>query len=351
MQILGVAVAYYAGTYLSVLTKPLELAVTSLWVSAGIGLACLLLFGIRIWPGITIGSFLSNVMAVPPPEAVLVAMGNTLAPVCACLLLRHVGFRIELDRFKDAVLLVLLGAFGAMTLSASIGTSALVIAGAGQPGEFLRMWVVWWSSDVLGVLVVTPFLLVMRGFPQAIRAQFRRGGAWWRRWLELTTLLIAALAITLIGNRTFGVVFVAFPLVVLAALRFQLNGVAPCALIVSASAIDTAAHGYGIFRGRNLYENVTILQVFNGTFVLTGLLLAVVITEWRQARADIQRTCFRLAEVIERLQQSMLPAAEVYKDVQSTAIHISTDSKPPDDAQRLRSGDPDEDEGKATGRS
>ncbi|MEQ7124219.1 MASE1 domain-containing protein [Actinopolymorpha sp. B11F2] len=332
VRVIGVAMAYYAGTYLSVLTKPLGLPVTSLWVSAGIALASLLLFDIRIWPAITLGSFLSNVQAVPAPEALLVSLGNTLAPVCAYLLLRRVGFRIELDRFRDALSLVLLGAFGAMSLSAALGTAALVVADVLPARQFLQVSVVWWSSDVLGVLVVAPFILVLNRFLRAMRDEPRlaiRVGSW--RGLELAGLLLTTLTLTIIGDREFGVPFISFPLVVLAALRFQLNGVAPCALIVSAVAIDTAAHGYGLFEGRNLYENVVILQVFNGTFVLTGLLLAVVIAEWRQARADVQQTCFRLAEVVERLHQSLLPDAESYREMshgeeQSTTRKQSTGS-------------------------
>lgn len=312
IQALGVAFAYYVGTKISVLTTPIGLPVTSLWISAGVALFCLLTFGIRVWPGITLGSLVSNLAAVPPPEALLVSLGNTIAPLCAYLLLRHVGFRLEMDRIRDALSFVLLGAFGAMALSASVGTMALVAAGLWPPTRFLQMWMVWWSSDVLGVLVVTPLLLVLRRFREVTQVR------WWRL-LEFAALLSTTLVITLAGTRNFGEIFLAFPLVVLAAMRFQLNGVAPCALIVSAVAIDSVGHAYGRFEGRGLLTNVMILQVFNGTLVLTGLLLAVVITQWRQARAEIERTYLKLAEVVERLHQSMLPDAAYVQGLRNNA--------------------------------
>ena len=316
MQVLGVAAAYYAGTVVSVLTTPQGIPVTSLWISSGIGLFCLLSLGVRIWPGILLGSFVSNVSAVPPLEALLVALANTLAPVCAYVLLRHVGFRLELDRIKDALAFVVLAAFGAMSVSASIGTLALVAAEVLPASKFLQGWTVWWSSDVLGVLVVTPLLLVARRLPQVAHVS---------RWrlFEFSCLLLATLAITAYGAMRFGELFLAFPLIVLAALRFQLNGVAPCALIASAVAINVIARGNGVLERSTSLTDILILQAFNGTLVLTGLLLAVVITEWRNARAEVERTYFKLAEVVERLQRSMLPGYEPYSQHRERSLRAS----------------------------
>jgi integral membrane sensor domain MASE1 len=300
-QVFGVACAYYAGTQLSVLSIPPGLPGTTIWISAGLALFCLLVFGLRVFPAIFLGSFLSNIAVVPPPEAVLVALGNTLAPVCACLILRRVRFRLELNRMRDALSLVLLGGFGAMLLSAALGPFALVIAGVRPAPEFLHVWVVWWSSDVLGVLVVTPLLLGLRRLPEALARL-----TWWR-WLELAGLLAATFAVSVVATKSFGGFFLAFPLVVLAAWRFQLIGVAPCAVILSAVSVHATSHGYGLLDERRVLENALILQAFNGTFVLTGLLLAAVITEWRQARVELEQAYAQLAETVDRLQDSMLP--------------------------------------------
>jgi integral membrane sensor domain MASE1 len=261
-----------------------------------------LVLGVRVWPGVALGSFLSNIAAVPTPEALLVATGNTFAPLCACLLLRHCGFRIDLIRVRDALSLVGLGAFGAMLLSAAVGPLALVLAGVWPASAFLNVWMVWWSSDVLGVLVVTPFLLAMHRFRHVLPRI-----VWWR-WLELAGLLLATFAITVVATWSFsGGFFLITPIVVLAAWRFQLVGVTPCAVIVSVVSVYAASHGYGLIGPRHVVENALTLQAFNGTFVLTGLLLAVVITEWRQTRAEIEQAYAKLAETVEHLQESMLP--------------------------------------------
>ena len=202
---------------------------------------------------------------------------------------------------RDALSLVAVGAFGAMLVSAAVGPLALVSAGVWPSSRFLQVWTVWWSSDVLGVLVVTPFLLVMRRFRHVLPRLS------WRRWLEFAGLILATLAISIVATISFGGFFLAFPLVVLAAWRFQLIGVTPCALVVAAVSVSATAHGYGLLEAHRVSENAMILQAFDGTFVLTGMLLAVVITEWRQTRAEMEQAYATLAETVEHLQASMLP--------------------------------------------
>lgn len=301
LRVLGVASTYYVAANIDVFTSPLAGPISSLWIPTGVALACLVTFGLRNWTalGIAIGALASSLPDLPASAAVLVTLGNTCAPVSAYLLLRLVGFREELDRLKDALSLVLLGAFAATTISATLGTVAIIGLTDQLDAGFLQVWAVWWSSDALGVLVVTPFILVLPRLRLARRVA-------WGRWLEMSILLSATLAISVAATRSFGLLFLAFPLVILAAWRFQLPGVAPCTLIVSAVAIDAAAHGYGLFEGRTLLANIAILQVFNGTIVLTGLLLAVVITEWRSSRAAIEHTMARLSDAVDQLQGSML---------------------------------------------
>jgi integral membrane sensor domain MASE1 len=304
LQMLGVALAYYLAALVGLLlTEPFGGPVRSLWIPAGVALVCLLTFGLRTWtwPGIAIGSLASTVPLLPPSAALLVTLGNTLAPVCAYALLRAIDFRKELDRLRDTLALVLLAAFGAMTISATLGAVAITMLTGADPTGFLAVWAVWWSSDVLGVLVVTPFMLVL----PRIRRAF---GAGWVRWLEMALLLLVTFTVSVAATRNFGLLFLAFPLVIWAAWRFQLPGVAPCNLIVSAIAIDAAAHGFGLFAGRPLLANIMILQVFDGTIVLAGLFLAMIITEWRKSHAEIEQAVATLTDALFRLQHSMLPA-------------------------------------------
>jgi integral membrane sensor domain MASE1 len=256
----------------------------------------LLLWGIRMWPGIALGAYLVNVALGPSilPVAVIAA-GNTLAPVCAYLLLRRAGFRIELDRLQDALALVFLGALGGMLISATVGTGVLVLSGALAADEFWPDWSVWWTGDAMGVLVVAPLLLVIRT------------GRWPRsaplhRWAEAAALLASTAVVAVVATHsTLGLLFLVFPFLIWAAFRFQLAGAAPCVLIISVIAINAGTRGSGPFSGHDLLAKMVTLQALNGSVALTALLLAATITERNRTRREIEEVCRRLTEALARL--------------------------------------------------
>ncbi|MFI1399100.1 MASE1 domain-containing protein [Streptomyces sp. NPDC020681] len=298
LRILAVAAVYYGAARLGLLQQLVRGQVTPLWPPTGVALASLLVFGPRIWPGIAIGAFLVNVALGPSFLAVLaITAGNTLAPVCAYLMLRRANFRVELDRLRDVLALVFLGALAGMLISSTLGSGVLLLAGALDTGEFWPAWSVWWTGDAMGVLVVTPFLLVLR------RARWPRdvGGG---RWIEAAVLLLGTLGATLLATSTASsaLLFLVFPFLIWSAFRFQLAGAASCALGVSTLAILAAARESGPFAGHDLFANMVTLQAFNGTTALTALLLAAVITERNETHEEIKQVCARLAEMVAHME-------------------------------------------------
>ncbi len=278
-----VALTYYVSARLSLELALVHGQVTPVWPPTGIALVAMLVLGVRVWPAITVAALAVNLPLGPNPlGAALIAAGNTLAPVAAALLLRYVGFRLELDRLRDAAMIILIGALGGMTISATVGSVVLVASGSVPQSNFAQTWAVWWTGDAMGVLLVAPFLLSFWPRQQAPLLTFRRGA-------ELFVQLVAVGVVTYIvfQNRA-RLEYVVFPLIMLAAFRFRLRGAAPAALIASGVAVLAAVHGNGPFATEDLFQKMVTLQVFNVFVALSSFVLASYV-DTRERKEELAR--------------------------------------------------------------
>ncbi|GAA4877957.1 MASE1 domain-containing protein [Kitasatospora terrestris] len=298
LSILGVALAYWAGGKLGLLAQVVVggIHVTPLWPPTGVAVAGLLLFGLRVWPGIALGALLViSGFGALTPASFGIAAGSTLAPVVAALLLTRVDFRVELDRLRDGVALVFLGALASTLVSATVACLVLVADDALAVDQFWPAWTAWWTGDAMGVLVVAPLLLALYGarMPRDVPLL---------RWVEgLALLVITGGVVVVVTHSPLSLLFLVFPVVMWAALRFQLLGAAPCALVVSVFAVPAAIHHTGPFAGHSVLATMVVLQALNGVAALTGLLLAAVTTERDNTLRTIEQACVALAEVVNRL--------------------------------------------------
>nr|WP_184821367.1 MASE1 domain-containing protein [Streptomyces griseomycini] len=296
LETLAVAVCYHAAGRLGLLRNLIvEGAVVSpIWPPTGVAVASLLFFGLRCWVGIALGA-LSVLMTLTSLRwsSLGVLAGSTAAPVCGYLLLRRVGFRSDLARLRDGLALVFLCALGAMLISSSVG-AGLLVATSDLPGhDFWTVWLAWWVGDAMGVLIVTPLLLLVHRARPAMR---------WSRSVEAVVLaVVAGCSVPLATHGPLSLLFLVYPLLIWAALRFQLAGSMLCALFASVMATLAATDHVGSFDRLSSVGVMVKLQAFNGTMALTALLLSAVITEQRNTRRSVERACQELVEVLEHL--------------------------------------------------
>ena len=169
-----------------------------------------------------------------------------------------------------------------MTISATVGTSVLVLSGAAPVDTFWSTWAVWWTGDAMGVLLVAPFLLSLLPHASSPAPTLRMAA-------ELAGLLvvIGVLTFVLFQNRL-RLEYLVFPLIMVAAWRFRLRGAAPAALIASGVAIWSAVHGAGPFATETLVQKMITLQVFNVCVALTSFVLAAFV-EARESAEEMTR--------------------------------------------------------------
>jgi len=148
--------------------------VTALWPPVGVGIAALVLYGPRLWPGVVIADLLVANFSSPLGTVLGQTVGNTLEVVIAAVLLRRlVGSRVALTRVPEVFALVVCAAVGTC-VSAVFGSTSLRLGHVIQPDEYADVWRTWWLSDFSGALIVTPFLLTwLSRRPSASRAARR----------------------------------------------------------------------------------------------------------------------------------------------------------------------------------
>jgi len=299
---LFVAIAYVVGAKLGFQFAFATKQVTAVWPPTGIALAALLLWGYRAWPGIFVGAFASNAMSAEPLwTAGLVAIGNTLAPLFGCYLLRRFGFDDALARVRDVLVLMLFGSAVAMTISATNGVAALALARIVPWNSFGSVWWVWWTGDAMGVLFTAPLLLTW--IAGTARRQRADGGQ--LELLALAAIVVFASVVTFATN--FPLRFSVYPLVIWAALRFTQRETATAIAIVSGIAVWATAHGLGPFNTGSLDSRLLQLDSWMAVLMGTGLVLGATASEARTARAEQQNLLRATQQSAQRLQEAFLP--------------------------------------------
>jgi anti-anti-sigma factor len=288
-----VAAAYYLTARLSLRVAVVGLVVTPIWPPTGIAVVALLSFGRRLWPAITLAALLVNVpINSSLGGAALIAVGNTAAPLLAVGLLHAVGFRSQLDRLRDALALVLLGALASMALSATLGTAALLVEGKISHSSVASTWATWWSGDATGVLVFAPLLLSLGQVRQLA----------WRRWLEAAGVIasLAFVAYLIFHSPYPETMYLVFPLLIWAAVRFGQLGASLAAVTVVGMTVWAAIDEVGPFAHATLLHRMLTLQTYNAVTALTSFVLAAIMTE----RVGALEREHRHAETLQR---SLLP--------------------------------------------
>jgi signal transduction histidine kinase/integral membrane sensor domain MASE1 len=184
-QVFGLAAAYYILGRLALLLAIPPGYATAIWPAAGVALAGVLLFGYRVWPGIVLGSFWVNVWtSLDATTAVAVLKSISLATsiglgaalqalVGAFLVHRCVGFPNALEREHAIAKFLTLGGPLSCLVSATVGITTLLFGGIVPWANGLFSWGTWWVGDTIGVLIVTPLVLIWMAEPRQVWRQRR----------------------------------------------------------------------------------------------------------------------------------------------------------------------------------
>jgi two-component system cell cycle sensor histidine kinase PleC len=167
-----VAALYFAlGAIVNAFFAAYGLFPAPIWLPTAIAVVAAMLGEARLFPGIFLGSFLTNAVLFAPPLylTTIISATNALGPVAAATVLHRL-------RPPKAVFTSFVGVlrflFCMLILSPTVTATGGAIAMAiGKPLDWERIysiWVSWWLCDSGGTLFLAPALLLWLGVEPAV---------------------------------------------------------------------------------------------------------------------------------------------------------------------------------------
>ena len=243
-----------------------------LWPSSGLALALLLLCGWRIFPAISLGTIAAtSTFGYDPLFRIAGSFGNTLESLIGWYLMTRVcDFSPRLERVRDALILMLLGATIGPLVNSIICIWGLTVTG-GLMGQPIGHWLlVFWTGNMLGILVFTPVFLHL---------SFRRLEAFPANSGSMVWILILIGVVCLgffpksSGNAgLYTVAYLTFPILVWMAISRCHQVTIYVALVTTMATVFTAV-GRGPFNNADVSVTFAVLTVYVLVYCITCLII------------------------------------------------------------------------------
>jgi len=270
-----------------------------LWVPNGILLTALFHYRARGYPAFAALIILAEIVAdyptFPVGQAVTFGAINLLEVMVAYTLLRAWRFNPHFAAPKDIAKFVVAGPGIAACLSALAG-AAVYSSARGSVADFLAYAQVWWFSDGLGLMIITPLVLSL--WPPAPPAQAEWAPLKWYDRLGIAASLGIALAFALSHQQLFFEIRVR-PFILLIptlyfAARFDYRVVTPVMAAAALLILYTIQDGHLPFGPLSIRETVASAQEL--IFIMSAMSLgfSALLAQHRASTNELE------ARVVER---------------------------------------------------
>jgi signal transduction histidine kinase len=322
--ILALALAYY-GTAKLAQSVRYTASVSAVWPPAGLGIAALYLWGLRLWPGIFLGEVLINAElligdhGLPFWSVVGQQTGNMLEIIVGAILLRRlIGPSAALDR-ADQVIGMFVALAIATAISAAVGTISMLAGGVIDASEATTFVRTWWLGDTAGGLIALPLIITWAHDP---RGSFRRIWTWEGALLVLTVVVLSVVSI----SADEPVTYLVFPALIWAALRFGPAGATLSIAVAAGAAIAFTANELGPFAKQPIDHRALSTQLYVAVAALTTLFVGALVSERQRSASELELARRREGE--GALEERHRIARDLHDSVSqalfSTALHTST---------------------------
>jgi PAS domain S-box-containing protein len=268
--------------------------VTPIWLSNGFVVACLLAVDTRRWSWMLaaalVGGLLAGMHAGDSMAINFVLTPSNIFQVWACAwaVRRVLGREIDLGRPRDMITFVGLAGFLVPTVT---GAASSLYHTATRGGDVWSNMAVWVLGDILGVLTLTPCLLVL----SQARAYLRERPASRDGVLAILLLLVATGWVFF--QARYPILFLIPPMMLLVAWRQEVIGGVVGAALVAVIAVLATMSGHGpiqLIKGAS--EQSLVLQLFLAVSIFVSLPVAA----FQRQRRHILDEMARASEAVTR---------------------------------------------------
>ncbi|MEQ8329859.1 MAG: MASE1 domain-containing protein [Longimicrobiales bacterium] len=286
-----------------------------IWLPSGIAVATGLLVRFPVWPGVAAAGALVTAATGGSPLYVMgTALANGLEVGASVAVLRRVGFRTSMNRVSDVLILLGLAAGVAAFLASLLSVSALALVGGVPEGAFVRLWMMWWLTHGMGMLVVVPVVLTsLHGRREAFRRPFEFVGVLLCIGVAAWVPFVSDPASPI--SRLF---FLPFPFLLWAAIRMGMSGAALGTLVVTGAAMTAAVLDWGPLVGGTPNQTLVLTWFYSNVVVIATLISAAIVVGWREARDAHRLEERRLRAVLDATDQGI-----VVTDADGSVTHVN----------------------------
>ncbi|HEY7230007.1 MAG TPA: MASE1 domain-containing protein [Pseudolabrys sp.] len=289
--LLVVALAYFLLAKLGLRLASINPSASPVWPPTGLAFAAVILGGLRIWPAILAGAFAANAVTAGTLEtSAAIAVGNTLEGVVGGYLIAQWcgGTQAFVTPARIAKFAIVCASLPTM-ISATIGVSALYVAGLAAEPTLAPIWITWWLGDTAGALVLTPVIVLW--------ATTEWRAIDWRELRDMAAVFGCAILVGLItfspllprSEYTSPLGFLVILPLVWAALRRGPRDTATVALILTIFATWATIAQAGLFAQMGLNESFVLLLTFMLSVSVPSLALSADVEMRRRSEEDLRR--------------------------------------------------------------
>ncbi len=247
IRIFLIGLAYYACAWFSVHKTVTPEGIAIIWLPNAVVLAAFLLSPGRQWAMIASVVLVAELLADWPhfPLWACLVFGIiniTESAVAAGLIRRYVPDRFDFSRLAHGIYFLLFGPLLAAAVAALAGAAVYLILGRADT-SYLALWRLWWLGDALGLLLLTPLIIM------GVRSQWGKLNSTLTKGTVFEAVILGSLVV-IVGLQVFMPVepfatgfrltpILLMPLAIWSAIRFHVTG---ATLTVTAIAILAVTH-------------------------------------------------------------------------------------------------------------